>query len=203
MAGIVVCGHCGKPLGKERNKLVCYTYRSKKACEFHFRIDYGLMLNFTLGLLKEYVYANREKILRKLREMENKREVEEEIKKLERKLENLLELYAETPSQKLKEKIKEFQDRIEKLRKERNLESFDLEKALNNLEKLSWKEPDYTSQVLRLFIKRIVVFKKGDNVMEMKVEATPHLASILQKVMVSRAGLEPATHGLKGRCSTN
>ncbi len=203
LAGIVVCGHCHKPLGKERNKLVCYTYRSKKACEFHFRIDYAIMLDLALRILKEYVYANREKILKVIQKIKSGTDTQEEINKLERKLENLLELYSEAPSQKLKEKVKELQERIERLRKEKNVVDLDLEKALRNLEKLSWKEPGYTSQVLRLFIKQILVIKKGGNVMEIKVEVPPHLTSILQKVMVSRAGLEPATHGLKGRCSTD
>ncbi|GAB6066057.1 recombinase family protein [Aquifex pyrophilus] len=203
LAGIVICGHCGKPLGKERNRLICYEHRTKKACDFDFRLDYDVVLSFVLKLVKEFILERKEEILKAVKRLKTGTDKQEKIAKLEKKLENLLELYAEAPSDTLKRKIKEIEKEIEKLKGENESFSFDLNKALENLEKLSWREPEFVNETLKTFIRAIIVRKKDDAIIDMKVEASPILARVLQKVMVSRAGLEPATHGLKGRCSTN
>jgi len=60
LAGVIICGHCGNPLGKERNRLICYTHRSKKACDFDFRIDYNAFLYYFTKLLKEFIKENKD-----------------------------------------------------------------------------------------------------------------------------------------------
>jgi len=191
LTGIVICGVCGKPMGKEDNKLVCLNYRNKKTCTNDIRLDYDFMLRFIARYVKQFLKDNKAQLLEIMAKQQNMSlDYALLIQKQEEKLKHLYELYAEAPSPVLREKIKEEETKLLQLQQHKHTTAkinIDIDALIDNLESIMLKHPEEANQSLKLLLEGVVV-EPADGIVRINFLASPYLSTYIQSSEMSRAG---------------
>ena len=85
---------------------------------------------------------------------------------------------------------------------ENQKENFSFEKALSNLEKVLKLDATKTNEILKLFVKEIVIYDNA-GIINIEMSLTAPLSTVLRDNKMGCPGLEPGTCGLRVRRSAN